>query len=81
MVTRKIINTVNKRNAVIKGAIMRVVYTVCTIVFTVFPYAGVYTVFPYEGVYTVFTIIFTVLVYEGVYTVPENVNVNREISK
>ena len=44
------------RDAFMKGAIKKVVYTV-------------FTVFTYEGVYTVFTIVYTVFTYEGVYTV------------
>ena len=50
-----------------KGAIMRVVYTVFTIVFT------------YEGVYTVFTTVFTVFTYEGVYTVFTTVFTNEGV--
>ena len=43
-----------------KGAIMRVVYTVFTTVFTYEGVYTVYTVFTYEGVYS-----YTVFTYEG----------------
>ena len=46
-----------------KGAIMRIVYTVFTTVFTYEGVFTVFTVFTYEGVYTVFT----VFTYEGIY--------------